>query len=185
LVPLSETFPAWGEGASAANAGVSGAGSGAPAEAGDATWLHSRYDPASHAPADFVPDGPGYWPEPGALGDDPLDPWARFGDPTGMVASEIGPVVFSSVSMESSIDDWIRPGAINAGWILIGDETLASDLESSNRGFASREHSDPALRPNLSFEYVLIPEPSSAMLLLVGTLICSIGGLRRWTRERG
>ena len=65
LVPAPDGFD-WGEGASATNAGVSGAGSGAPAEPGDATWFHTMYDPQIHDQVTFVPNGQGFWQQPGA-----------------------------------------------------------------------------------------------------------------------
>ncbi|NQT41616.1 MAG: hypothetical protein HQ581_29270 [Planctomycetes bacterium] len=58
---------AWGEGASEANAGISGAGSGASALEDDATWFHTMYDPAIHDPYNPNPADPGYWPQEGAL----------------------------------------------------------------------------------------------------------------------
>jgi hypothetical protein len=143
----------WGEGASATNAGVSGAGSGAPAELGDATWFHTRYDPAIHDGTSFEPGGTGFWQQPGALGDQPLDPWSLYGDPAGIVASEVGPIRLTGRSLEDDLRAWLA-GAPQAGWIVVGDERITGDDQSSLRGFASREHLNVNFRPQLYFEYL-------------------------------
>ena len=142
----------WGEGGSATSVGVSGAGSGAPAEVGDATWLHAVYEPELHDGVDFEPGGPGFWREAGAVGADPLDPYTLYGEPTAIIPSDIGAVRLASERLEADLHAWLQ-GDPNTGWILLGDELIASDNESSLRGFASREHQNAAFRPQLYFEY--------------------------------
>jgi hypothetical protein len=174
LVPLDRD---WGEGASAANIGVSGAGSGAPAQEDDATWLHTMYDPDTHDPRDPQPTDPGYWPDAGALGPAAVDP-TIFGEPAGSVpaAPYLGPVGFASSPMEADINAWLARPTDNFGWLLVGDERVDDANRSSNRGFASREHLDHP--PRLTFDYTIVPEPASVILLLLG------GGLFGW-RWRG
>ncbi len=157
----------WGEGASEANAGVSGAGSGAPAMEEDATWLHTMYDPAIHDPRNPNPVDPGYWPQEGALGNVPLDPTV-YGDPAGTVpaAPYLGPVTFALPAMEADINAWVANPTSNFGWIVLGDERIGDSSRSSNRGFASGEHADHP--PLLTFEYTIVPEPSSVVLLVMG-----------------
>jgi len=152
VVPLAEGN--WGEGASAALAGVSGSGSGAAAQDGDATWFHTMFDSAIHDDQSYSPGADGFWAQLGALGNDPLDPQQLFGDPAGIVMSDVGPVSFSSASLEDDVNAWLQ-GTGNFGWVVLGDETVSSGSESSARGFASREHANPDFRPLLSFKYAI------------------------------
>ena len=156
----------WGEGASRADAGGM-AGSGAPAMGDDATWLHTRYDSTIHDPRNPNPADPGYWAQAGALGNGPLDP-TLFGDPAGTVpaAPYLGSVTFASPAMEDDINVWLASPISNAGWIVLGDERIGDSSRSSNRGFASREHADHP--PALTFEYTIVPEPASVVLLMLG-----------------
>ncbi len=180
LVPLAGLGQPWNEGASATQAGVSGAGSGAPAEENDATWFHTAYDPAVHDKTTFQADGPGFWPQEGALGNAALDPWTLFGDPAGTIDSVIGAVSLSSAGIEADVNAWLSDGSANFGWIVLGDETIEGNDLSSNRGYASREHVNADFRPVLTFHYV--PEPSSAVLLAVALAV--LLGWRRFGGRR-
>jgi len=171
LVPVQQ---AWGEGTSAANAGVSGAGSGAAATAGDATWLHTDFDPVVHDPRAPNPTSEtGYWTESGVVGNAPVDP-TQYGAPAGTVpaAPYLGPVSFMNDSIGKDINAWLAGRTANHGWLVLGDERITDSNESSNRGFASREHA--TLAPTLTFEYTVVPEPSTAMLLLGITACCCV-----------
>lgn len=180
LVPLDRD---WGEGTSEANAGISGAGSGAGATKGDATWLHTIYDPAIHDPRHPDPVDPGYWPQEGALGHAPLLDHTVYGDPAGTVpaARYLGPVTFASPSMEADINAWLADPTSNFGWLVLGDERIGDSTRSSNRGFASSEHADHP--PLLTFEYTLVPEPSPVVLLVMGLVVTGVG--MWWWRWRG
>jgi len=115
----------WGEGESA---GAGNEGQGAPAQAGDATWLHRFYDSQT-------------WTNPG--GDFPEVPSAS------LKVDGVGPYTFgSSDGMLADVRDWKDNPGKNFGWILIG----AEDANSSKR-FDSRTHSDTAYHPVLEVEY--------------------------------
>jgi hypothetical protein len=172
LVPAMED---WGEGTSATEVGVSGAGSGAAATAGDATWFHTSFDPSMHDDQTFTAGGAGYWSAQGAIGDLPIDPIAMFGAPLVEVPSEAGPVTIRGASLEQNVNDWLA-GQENFGWLLLGDETVAGENESSARGFASHEHVNELFRPKLRFEY-FVPEPG-ACGLLVYVLLAAGSALR-------
>ena len=172
----------WGEGASEANAGASGAGSGAAAAEDDATWLHTMYDPAIHDPRNPDPADPGYWPQEGALGAAPILDYAAYGPPDGTVLpadhdDALGPVTFASPAMEADINAWLAGPTSNFGWIVLGDERIDDSTRSSNRGFASREHA--VYPPSLTFEYSVVPEPASIVLLLMGVAMLWL----RWSRH--
>jgi autotransporter-associated beta strand protein len=141
--------PAWGEGGSNAGMG-SGTGQGAPAQTGDATWLHKLYD--------SVP-----WPtgRQGAVGPAPLDP-ASLGTPAGVVPmipdpvpTPPFPVTWSNSQMAVDIQAWVRASMPNDGWVVVGDESAPG----SKRQFASREYVDllegEDYRPKLTVQYTM------------------------------
>jgi hypothetical protein len=134
-VALHRVNAAWGEGAS--DAGPAG-GSGAPAQAGDATWLHRVY--------------------PGTL-------WASPGGDFAAVASatrpvdEAGDYVWDSTpGLVADVQTWLDQPADNHGWLLRGNEAAAQTVKK----FESRESTDPAFRPALTIQYSLpVPVASS------------------------
>jgi hypothetical protein len=95
---------------------------------------------------------------PGVLGDEPLDPYPLYGEPAGVIASEVGPVRLTAASLEADLRSWLQ-GTAQAGWIVLGDEMVSGDDQSSLRGFASREHGNVDFRPQLHFEYALSALP--------------------------
>lgn len=115
----------WGEGASA-----SGGGSGAPAQPGDATWLHT-----------FYPDS--YWSKEGGK-------FVKRASASQVVIDAIGFFSWGSTDrMVDDVDRWLKHPAKNFGWILIGDETAPQSVKT----FASRENPDESLRPVLEVTY--------------------------------
>ena len=110
----------WGEGTSAA-----GGGSGAPATAGDATWLFA-----------FFPGTP--WAIPG--GDFEATPSAT------RAVGEAGAWSWSGEGLVADVASWLADPSSNHGWILLcGDEAIPRSV----RRFDAREAADPALRPYL------------------------------------
>jgi len=126
----------WGEGASAVNGG----GLGAPAEPGDATWVHTFYPDSA-----WGPDGGRYVGRVSAtqlVGDD------------GLSNDIPGSYVWGST--DRLIDDvrrWQRNPDKNYGWILVGDESV----KQTAKRFVSRESVDAAMRPMLEVTFS-IPE---------------------------
>jgi hypothetical protein len=116
----------WGEGTS--NAGPSG-GTGAPAATNDATWKH-RFFPATN------------WT---ALGGD----FAVAASAAQSVGVE-GPYAWGSTpGMVADIQAWLDTPATNAGWLLLGNEAVASSVKR----FDTREAVDPLVRPVLTITY--------------------------------
>ena len=120
---LHRVLADWGEGAS-----VNAGGGGAPAEQGDATWIHSFHD------RDF-------WLHNG--GQFEGEPSAR------LVVSGPGTYRFESPQLARDVALWARNPELNFGWILIGDETSRQTV----RAFGSRENPDPAVRPVLEITF--------------------------------
>ena len=120
----------WGEGASDAEGNE---GKGAPAQAGDATWLHRFYDNQT-------------WTQPG-------------GDFPEVVSASLsvggqGFHTFDSGGMVADVQDWNDNPGSNFGWILIGDEAAASA-----KRFDSRSNPESEFQPVLEVEYSVTGSP--------------------------
>lgn len=152
-VEVHRVLAAWGEGASNAP-GQEGVP--APAVAGDATWLHSFF------PGDlWVMEG----------GD--FDPLARASE----VVADFGPVTWGSTpEMVADVQEWLDSPATNDGWILVGDGFA---FQTAKR-LDSREHPDPARRPQLMVDFLAppvteIPTLSTWGLVLLAALLFAAG----------
>lgn len=122
-VRLHPVLDGWGEGASS-----SGGGGGAPAQPGDATWIHTFHDVE-------------FWPHNGG----------RFlGIPSAEGIVDLpGVYRFESDALLRDVRVWTRRPDANHGWIVVGDETA----RQTAKAIASREHPDPSLRPALEITY--------------------------------
>lgn len=129
VIALHRVIAAWGEGAS-----ISLGGQGAPAQPGDATWLHSSY-PNS------------YWSNPG--GD-----FVGTPSDTAIVSQSEADYLWRSEALADDVRGWITQTISNSGWILIGDESVPNTA----RRFDSRESSTPSFRPRLVIHYS-VPTP--------------------------
>jgi len=129
----------WGEGAS--NGGDPG-GNGAPAQTGDATWLHARFDTAQWTTAggDFVTT-------------------TSATTPVGAVGS----YTWRSAQMVADVQGWVENPGTNFGWMLIGDET---NIQTAKR-FGARENSTAASRPQLTIVYESSTLPQQSLFLPV------------------
>jgi hypothetical protein len=124
----------WGEGASAVNGG----GLGAPAESGDATWLHTFYP---HA----------FWGHRGGRYSGRVSAAQLVGSSGG---GNDMPGSYTWENTDRMVDDvrrWLKDPARNYGWILVGDESV----KQTAKQFASRENVSPDLRPMLEVTYSL------------------------------
>ena len=114
----------WSEGPSRASGG-----GGAPAEPGDATWLHTHYDTE-------------FWDEPG--GDFAPNPSAVTS------VSDAGLYVWGSTpGLVADVQAWLDAPESNHGWILVGGE----EGRQTAKSFASRESPNEVSRPRLVVEY--------------------------------
>lgn len=121
----------WGEGESMGDSGM-----GAPAEPGDATWLHTFY------PTDF-------WAQPG--GD-----FVAVASASASVMPLLMPYTWGSTErMVADVQCWLDEPGCNFGWLMRGNET---GLNTAKR-FASKEWFDPAERPLLTIEFTPPPPP--------------------------
>ena len=125
-IRLHRVLADWGEGASA-----SSGGSGAPAETGDVTWIHTFHDSE-------------FWVHSGG----------QFVGRESARLEVAGSAFYTWASTRHLIQDvrlWRSNPSRNFGWILIGDETGPQTAKN----FASRENPDLALRPALEITYRL------------------------------
>jgi len=122
---LHRVLAAWGEGTSSTSGGA-----GAPATAGDATWLH-RFWPGlawGSAGGDFAP---------GASG--------------SQVVTDVGTYTWTGPTMAIDVQAWLDDATHDFGWVLVGEE----DAPNTARRFDSRENAAPAARPALTIRYAL------------------------------
>jgi hypothetical protein len=130
-VGLHLAFSDWGEGSSNASAEE---GDGAPATAGDATWLHT-FHPAS------------YWSVPG--GDFAAGPSAT------RTVGFFGPFQWSSPQLAADVQAWVDAPATNFGWVVLGPEPSGGSITSKRFGSSDNV---PALRPTLTIVFDSIPK---------------------------
>lgn len=146
-ISLHRVLSAWGEGGSLP---PGAGGGGAPASAGDATWLHTFF------PGQF-------WASPG--GD------FAAGASAATLVGGAGYYVWQSPGLIADVQAWVDNPAADFGWLLLGNESAASTAKR----FASREDLEPTFRPLLHVEYV--PEPATGMLAVAAVAV--LGGVRR------
>ncbi len=116
----------WGEGTT--NAGGE-EGGGAPADPNEATWLHT-FSTAS------------FW---NTIGGD----FQAASSGSSSIAG-LGAYTFpSTAGMVSDVQLWLDSSALNHGWVILGDESVAT----SAKRFNSRENPDQATRPALTVSY--------------------------------
>jgi hypothetical protein len=142
-VSLHRLLADWGEGTSDA---AFEEGGGAPATAGDATWLHRFYPTI-------------LWASPG--GDVATTPAA-----TTAVGGTGAYTWGSTPAMVADVQSWLDDPTSSVGWLLAGDEAAAQTAQR----FASRSHPDSAVRPVLVVAFTpLVPTvPGVPALSAVG-----------------
>ncbi|MEM7387021.1 MAG: DNRLRE domain-containing protein, partial [Verrucomicrobiota bacterium] len=128
-ISLHRALSDWGAGESDSTS-IGGGGSGALAEPGDATWLHTFSD---------------------------IDLWNRPGgdffptdSATSTIGTDAGAFHWSSPGMTNDVQEWVDRPTENFGWLLLGHE---ADRLTARR-FNSSSHSNPATRPELRIEYL-------------------------------
>jgi hypothetical protein len=135
----------WGEAASNASGGR-----GAPAEPGDATWVHRFYDTEP-----WAADGGDYAPRPSA---------------TALVAGPGDYVWQSTPRLVADVQAWVDGVAGEDGWLLLGAENRAR----TTKRFASREHEDPEAVPLLIVEFERQPSCAAAGLPHAAHALCHV-----------
>ena len=125
-VSLHSVLSDWGEGDS-----FSGGGSGAPAEPGDATWLHTFYD------YDF-------WVQQGGQ-------FVSSASATATIAGNDFYTWQSTNQMVNNVRYWLNHPERNFGWLVMGDE----DTGGSVKRFDSRTGKIIDQHPMLTIDYHL------------------------------
>jgi hypothetical protein len=161
-IDLHTLLKDWGEGASFQNGGM-----GANAQTNDATWYNTFYNTAI----------PG-WTNPG--GD-----YTPAVSATTIVADQMAPpptlppgsqFTWSSAQMIADVQNWLDDPSMNFGWLMKAtDETKGQTAKRFNSGEST---TSPNVAPVLSVTFV-VPEPSSWLLLALGTALCGMRIVRR------
>jgi hypothetical protein len=154
-IELHRVLSGWGEGASV---GFGQEGGGAPAQTGDATWLHRFYNDQ-------------FWQNAG--GD--FDPQTR----AAQIVIGPGFYTWSSPGLVADVQSWLNSPGSNFGWLVLGNE----ELDSTTKRFDSRQNNDPAVRPTLVVEYQLAPEPATALGICL--LLPMTSGRLGWVKRQG
>lgn len=125
-VALKRLEADWGEGDSFIPGGM-----GAPAEPGDATWLHTFYDDQ-------------FWANPGGDFVDVVS--------SSTVVDQVGFYTWPSTEqLVADVQAWVDDPATNFGWLVQGNE---DDVQTAHR-FDSREAPDEFNRPLLTVTYTI------------------------------
>lgn len=146
-VSLHRALGAWGEGASVAPAEQ---GTGAQAEPGDATWLHTFH---AHS----------FWATPG--GD-----FAGVESAVALVAGNGFYTWGDTPALLADAQSWLDAPESNFGWALVGDESTPTTAKR----FDTRESPDASVRPSLRIEFVTIPAPGAPALAIGGGAIVGV-----------
>ena len=145
---LHRMLVSWGEGTKTA-ADPRSPGQGAPASAGEATWL-----------ARFAQTGPN-WAAPGGLAGTDFTAASSAGQSVYSVANS--PYFFTSSQLAADVQLWLNNPGTNFGWMLLADN---EGPNFTARRFGSRE--DAVNAPQLLVQFTTVPEPSSLVLLALG-----------------
>jgi len=145
VVSMHVLANSWGEGRSAATGGQ---GSGAPAQGGDATWLH-RFSTGT------------LWNTPG--GDFAVLPSAQT------TVGGAGFYNWSGSGLVSDVQQFLLNPSLNFGWLLRGDESVAS----SAKRFGTREEPIVEQRPVLTVTFQVPLPTGAAAFLFFGGLLAS------------
>ena len=120
---VHRVLASWGEGSSSSQGGA-----GAPAEAGDATWIHRFY-------ADSL------WNSPG--GD-----FLQLATASALIGS-VGFYEMTDSTLATDVSSWLTHPEARFGWLLRGNE----GVPSSARRMDSRESADSTLWPRLTVHF--------------------------------
>jgi hypothetical protein len=153
---LHRVFTAWGEGDKMPEFEGS-PGLGAPATAGEATWLFRFLGGAA-------------WAEPGGQAD--LE-FAAAPSSTAFVYGIGDPVNFeSTLDLMADVQSWVNNPQSNFGWMLMTED---ESVRRSARSFASSE--DGGGGPVLVVDFTPVPEPATLT-------VAGLAGLAWWYRRR-
>lgn len=125
-ITLHRATASWGEGTSVA---AGNEGSGAPATANDATWLHRFFSTTmwSNAGGDF--------------------------SATPSASQTVGGIALytwgSTTAMVSDVQQWLNTPSANFGWVLLGNESVGV----TSKRFDTKENDTVAHRPKLTVTY--------------------------------
>lgn len=152
-VALHRSLAPWTTGASDPSGNE---GSGAPALAGDVTWLHASYQPGGGA----------LWSAPG--GD-----FSAVASAT-VLTTGLGLYTWTSDALLQDVRHFASSPSTNFGWFLVGPET---QMGVTRRFDSSESAGVGGIVPRLEIEWTVVPGPSA--LSLLGIAVGTAGRRRR------
>lgn len=155
----------WGEGGSDADGGSgpgSGGADGAPAEEGDATWLHTFFNDT-------------FWTNPGGDFEETASASKPVGGNDGYFWSS-DPLLGGAEQLISDVQGWVDDPSTNFGWLIKGPEALDGANYTARR-FLSRHVTAVNTRPELTIEY---QEPTPGPEFVFPQFVIGDGNATRW-----
>jgi hypothetical protein len=156
-VSLHRSLSPWTAGASDPSGNE---GSGAPAGAGDATWLHSSFGGAGGSSS--------FW---NASGGD----FSAAASAT-VLTTGLGLYTWSSDALLADVRAFAASPSLNFGWFIIGPETtvgMTRRFDSSESGAVG------GTVPRLEIEWAYVPAPAGAVPLAIGLAFSGLSRRRR------
>ena len=123
--------------------------SGAPALAGDATWLHASANGTG---------GGALWQNAG--GD-------FAGASASLLTTTAGLQTWSSAGLVADVQTALANPSTNLGWFILGDESVAG---TARRFDSADSAAFGGIVPRLEIEFTLVPTPAAAALLALGAV---------------
>jgi hypothetical protein len=139
---LQRVLVSWGEGSGTGNQGTA-------ASINEVTWNSRFHDVTT-------------WSSPGGVAGTDFSSTVSG----SIFISGTGAKVWSSTpELVADVQHWLDNPAENFGWMLL---STSEDMAFSAKRFATRENGIPALRPSLSIQYTVVPEPATVTLAALG-----------------
>lgn len=165
-ISLFDESQAWGQPTNVAGAtSFGGTGHGGTPKTGDATWNYAFYNATPWTTA----------------GGDWTSSLTDIADAS--VTGTLTSFDWSSPAMVTDVQNWLNNPASNFGWIIKNaNETTATDFRAFWSAQGAAANNNPAIAPDLTVTYTVVPEPVGFSLMAGGGAILLCTRRRRSAR---